>query len=57
MGVARGHASIEYGGIKGRIVKVKATDVLVLPAGTGHRLIEAGCDFPVVGAYPESGTL
>ncbi|ULK97549.1 cupin [Bradyrhizobium sp. I71] len=56
MGVARGTARIECGGIKGRILNVKAGDVLVLPAGTGHRLIESGRDFLVVGAYPQDGT-
>jgi uncharacterized protein YjlB len=56
MGVAKGHAKIECGGIKGRMLSVKPGDVLVLPAGTGHRLIDASRDFLVVGAYPESGT-
>lgn len=56
MGVARGTARIECGGIKGRILSVKAGDVLVLPAGTGHRLIESSRDFLVVGAYPQDGT-
>jgi uncharacterized protein YjlB len=56
MGVARGIAKIECGGIKGRILTVRPGDVLVLPAGTGHRLIEASRDFQVVGAYPENGT-
>ncbi|WP_128925303.1 cupin [Bradyrhizobium guangxiense] len=56
MGVARGTARIECGGIKGRILNVKAGDVLVLPAGTGHRLIESSRDFLVVGAYPQNGT-
>ncbi|MBR1187417.1 cupin [Bradyrhizobium sp. AUGA SZCCT0160] len=56
VGVAKGRAKIECGGIKGRIVSVKPGDVLVLPAGTGHRLIDASRDFLVVGAYPESGT-
>ena len=56
MGVARGTARIECGGIKGRILHVKAGDVLVLPAGTGHRLIESSRDFLVVGAYPQNGT-
>ncbi len=56
MGVARGTARIECGGIKGRILKLKAGDVLVLPAGTGHRLIDSSRDFLVVGAYPQDGT-
>lgn len=56
MGVARGTAKIECGGVKGRTLSVKAGDVVVLPAGTGHRLIEASEDFLVVGAYPEAGS-
>jgi uncharacterized protein YjlB len=56
MGVARGSATIEFGGITGRVLSVKGGDVVVLPAGTGHRLIESSRDFLVVGAYPEQGT-
>ncbi|MEI9804624.1 MAG: cupin [Pseudolabrys sp.] len=56
MGVARGTARVECGGIRGRILTLKPGDVVVLPAGTGHRLIEASRDFVVVGAYPEDGT-
>ncbi len=56
MGVARGTAEVECGGIKGRILTLKPGDVVVLPAGTGHRLIKASRDFLVVGAYPEDGT-
>lgn len=56
MGVARGTAKIECGGVKGSILTLKAGDVIILPAGTAHRLIEASRNFLVVGAYPEDGT-
>jgi uncharacterized protein YjlB len=56
MGVARGSAVVEFGGVKGRRLRVKAGDVAILPAGTGHRLIDASRGFLVVGAYPADGT-
>ena len=56
LGVARGDAVVEFGGIKGKRLKVRAGDIAVLPAGTGHRLIKASRNFLVVGAYPLSGT-
>ena len=56
LGVARGEACVEFGGVKGRIMTLKAGDVAILPAGTGHRLIEASKNFVVVGAYPSQGS-
>jgi uncharacterized protein YjlB len=56
MGVAKGTAKIECGGVKGRLFTVRPGDAIILPAGTGHRLIEASRNFLVVGAYPEQGT-
>ena len=56
MGVARGTASVQFGGVRSRKLTVKAGDVLVLPAGTGHQCFSASKDFLVVGAYPASGT-
>jgi uncharacterized protein YjlB len=56
LGVARGRATVEFGGVKGRRLRLKAGDVAILPAGTGHRLIDASSNFLVVGAYPQTGT-
>ncbi|NYZ62150.1 cupin domain-containing protein [Luteimonas deserti] len=53
LGVSRGAASLELGGPAGIRIDVEAGDALLLPAGTGHRCVEAGADFQVVGAYPQ----
>lgn len=52
LGVRAGSAKIILGGEKGEIIDVNKGDVIVLPAGTGHKKITNSPDFEIVGAYP-----
>ena len=52
LAVVAGRATIELGGPQGQPFEVAAGDVLVLPAGTGHRRATPRDGFTVVGAYP-----
>jgi uncharacterized protein YjlB len=52
LGVYRGSATVRLGGEQGRDFVVHAGDVIVIPAGVGHKNLGASNDFGVVGAYP-----
>jgi uncharacterized protein YjlB len=52
LAVVAGRATVELGGPQGEAFEVSAGDVLVLPAGTGHRRATSAAGFTVVGAYP-----
>ncbi|HEX3431001.1 MAG TPA: hypothetical protein VHT03_08950 [Rhizomicrobium sp.] len=54
LGFARGRVEVAFGGAKGKRLLLKAGDVAILPAGTGHKRIEASGNLLVVGAYPQN---
>lgn len=52
LGIASGSASVRFGGEDGELVALSTGDVVVIPAGVGHALINGSDDLLVVGAYP-----
>ena len=57
LGVFRGSAVVRFGGERGQTLKVAPGDVVIIPAGVGHKNLGASHDFSVVGAYPDGRDL
>ncbi|KZZ82596.1 MULTISPECIES: cupin domain-containing protein [Bacillaceae] len=53
LGVISGYAEVRIGGEDGQDIMIQTGDVIVLPAGTGHKKLSSSADFKVAGAYPE----
>lgn len=51
LGIARGSASVRFGGEHGRVLDLRTGDVVAIPAGVAHQLVEEGGGLVVVGAY------
>ena len=56
LGIYSGSAELQLGGDNGEKVSVNAGDVIVIPAGVGHKNLGSSKDFGVVGAYPDGRT-
>jgi len=56
MGIARGRATVRFGGENGEAIELAAGDVVILPAGTGHQKLAQSAELVVIGAYPPTGS-
>jgi len=48
-----GSAKVQLGGERGITEVIKPGDVVILPAGVGHKNLASSQDFAIVGAYPQ----
>jgi uncharacterized protein YjlB len=53
LGVYSGEVTVQFGGDAGVALTARPGDVIVLPAGTGHKKLSSRGELGVVGAYPE----
>lgn len=53
LGVYSGEVTVQFGGDDGVVLTARPGDILVLPAGTGHRRLSSRGTVGIVGAYPQ----
>lgn len=53
LGIYAGEVTVQFGGEDGVTVTARPGDVILLPAGTGHKKLSSCGALGVVGAYPE----
>jgi uncharacterized protein YjlB len=53
LGIYSGEVTVQFGGEGGVTLTAVPGDVIVLPAGTGHKKLASRGNLGVVGAYPE----
>jgi uncharacterized protein YjlB len=52
LGIAEGKVTLRLGGDRGSLFRLRAGDMLVIPAGVGHRRVGGDDGLKVIGAYP-----
>jgi uncharacterized protein YjlB len=52
LGVYSGEVTVQFGGGHGVVLTARPGDVIVLPAGTGHKKLSSRDALGIVGAYP-----
>lgn len=52
LGVYSGEVTVQFGGDGGVAISARPGDVIVLPAGTGHKKLASSGTLGIVGAYP-----
>ena len=52
LGIYSGEVTVQFGGDRGIAITARPGDVIVLPAGTGHKKLASRGELGVVGAYP-----
>ena len=56
LGVYSGEVTVLFGGKGGVVLTAQPGDVIILPAGTGHKRVSSRGELGIVGAYPAGQT-